>query len=153
SSVGSIATAANLIATIISRRCPGMKLTKMPLFSWLYLVLSSMVLVAVSPLSAAQLMLLGDRFLGMHFFATEAGGSAVLWQHFFWIFGHPEVYVLVIPAWAILNEVVPVFSRKAMFGYPIMVAAVIGVGAVSISVWAHHMFAVGMTPGGNTFFM
>jgi cytochrome c oxidase subunit 1 len=152
-SVGSIATAANLIATIVCRRCPGMKLGKMPLLAWIYLVMSGMVLVAVSPLSAAQLMLLGDRFLGMHFFDTQGGGSALLWQHFFWIFGHPEVYILVIPTWGFLNEIIPVFSRKAMFGYPIMVAAVVGVGAVSTSVWAHHMFAVGMSPAGNTFFM
>ena len=97
-------------------------------------------------------MLLLDRFLGAHFFDTQAGGSAVLWQHFFWIFGHPEVYVLVMPAFGVASEVIPVFSRKPIFGYPIMVAASISIGFISLSVWAHHMFAVGMTPAGNSFF-
>ncbi len=153
SGVGSIGTALNLITTILSCRCPGMKLGKMPLLAWLYLVDSGMILLAVPPLSAAQLMLLGDRFLGMHFFDTQAGGSAVLWQHFFWIFGHPEVYILMIPAWAFASEIIPVFSRKAIFGYPVMVGAIVAIGFVSVSVWAHHMFAVGMTSTGNTFFM
>ena len=90
-------------------------------------------------------MLLLDRYLGAHFFDTQAGGSAVLWMHFFWIFGHPEVYVLVIPAFAFVSEIIPVFSRKAIFGYPIMVAATLAIGFVSMSVWAHHMFTVGMS--------
>jgi cytochrome c oxidase subunit 1 len=153
SGIGSIGTSTNLIATIVCRRCPGMKLTKMPLFCWLYLVQSGMVLTALPPLTAAQLMLLADRYLNTHFFDTQAGGSAVLWQHFFWIFGHPEVYILVIPGWGFASEIIPVFSRKAIFGYPIMVAAVVGVGMVSMSVWAHHMFAVGMSAPANTFFM
>jgi cytochrome c oxidase subunit 1 len=130
-----------------------MKLTKMPLFCWLYLVQSGMVLTALPPLTAAQIMLLLDRYLGAHFFDTQAGGSASLWQHFFWIFGHPEVYILVIPSWGFASEIIPVFSRKAIFGYPIMVAAVIAVGFVSVSVWAHHMFAIGMSTPANTFFM
>jgi cytochrome c oxidase subunit I len=149
---GSIATAINILTTILCLRCPGMTLMKMPLLAWLYLVVSGMVLFAVSSLSAAQLMLLADRFLGSHFFDTQAGGSAVLWMHFFWIFGHPEVYILVLPAFAFANEIVPVFSRKAIFGYPIMVGATIAIAFISLSVWAHHMFAVGMTPTGNTFF-
>ena len=97
-------------------------------------------------------MLLLDRFLGAHFFDTQAGGSAVLWQHFFWIFGHPEVYVLVIPAFAFASEIIPVFSRKVIFGYHVMVAATCAIGFISLGVWAHHMFAVGMTPAGNAFF-
>jgi cytochrome c oxidase subunit 1 len=97
-------------------------------------------------------MLLVDRYLGGHFFDTQAGGSAVLWMHFFWIFGHPEVYVLVIPAFAFVSEIVPVFSRKAIFGYPVMVAATVAIGFVSFSVWAHHMFTVGMPSYGNAFF-
>jgi cytochrome c oxidase subunit 1 len=151
-SFGSIATAINIIATILCLRCPGMTLMKMPLLPWLYLVVSGMVLLAVSPLTAAQIMLLLDRFLGSHFFDTQAGGSAVLWMHFFWIFGHPEVYILVIPAFAFASEIIPVFSRKAIFGYPIMVGATVAIGFISMSVWAHHMFAVGMTSTGNTFF-
>jgi cytochrome c oxidase subunit 1 len=149
---GSIATAANIITTILCMRCPGMSLTKMPLLVWLSLVMSGMVLVAVSPLTAAQIMLLLDRFVGSHFFDTQAGGSSVLWMHFFWIFGHPEVYILVIPAFAIASEVIPVFSRKAIFGYPVMVGATIAIAFVSMSVWAHHMFTIGMTSTGNTFF-
>ncbi len=99
-----------------------MTLSRMPLLVWLKLVTSGLVLIAVSPLTAAQIMLLLDRYLGAHFFDTQAGGSAVIWQHFFWIFGHPEVYILMFPAFAILSEVIPVFSRKPIFGYNIMVA-------------------------------
>src|SRR3989442_7905279 len=98
SGFGSIGTAVKIIVTILGMRCPGMKIGKMPLFAWLNLVMGGMVILAVSPLSAAQIMLLIDRYLGGHFFDTQAGGSAVIWMHFFWIFGHPEVYVLVIPA-------------------------------------------------------
>jgi len=150
--LGSIATAINILTTILCMRCPGMSLMKMPLLPWLYLVVSGMVLLAVSPLTAAQIMLLLDRFLGAHFFDTQAGGSAVLWMHFFWIFGHPEVYILVIPAFAFASEIIPVFSRKAIFGYPVMVGATVAIGFVSVSVWAHHMFAVGMSSASNTFF-
>src|SRR5262245_15196352 len=97
---GSIGTAVNLIATILCMRCPGMTLGRMPLLAWLYLTMSGLALIGITPLSAAQLMLLVDRYLGGHFFDTQAGGSAPLWMHFFWIFGHPEVYILVIPAFA-----------------------------------------------------
>ena len=150
---GSIGTAINIIATILSMRCPGMKLSRMPLLVWLNLVVSGMVLIAITPLSAAQIMLCVDRYLGGHFFDTQAGGSATLWMHFFWIFGHPEVYILIIPAFAVLSEVIPVFSRKPMFGYPVMVGATIAIGFISMSVWAHHMFSMGMSSYGNTFFV
>jgi cytochrome c oxidase subunit 1 len=153
SGFGSIGTGVNIVATIISMRCPGMTLGRMPLFAWLNLVMGSMVLVVVSPLTAAQIMLMIDRYLGGHFFDTQAGGSAVIWMHFFWIFGHPEVYILVIPAFAVISEVVPVFSRKTMFGYPVMVGATVAIGFLSMSVWAHHMFTVGMSQMGNTFFV
>src|ERR1035438_9289837 len=126
-----------------------MSLGKMPLFAWLYLVTAALVVLAISPLTAAQLMLLVDRYLGGHFFDTQAGGSAVMWMHFFWVFGHPEVYVLVLPAFAFASEIIPVFSRKAIFGYPIMVAATVCIGFIGMSVWAHHMFTVGMTSGAN----
>ena len=129
-----------------------MQLGRMPLLVWLNLVMSGMVLIAVTPLSAAQLMLLVDRYLGGHFFDTQAGGSATLWMHFFWIFGHPEVYVLVIPAFAFMSEIIPVFSRKPIFGYPVMVAATVGIAFVSMSVWAHHMFTIGMNSYANSFF-
>ena len=150
--LGSIATAVNIVTTIICMRCKGMTLMKMPLLVWMNLVMCGMVLIAVSPLTAAQIMLLLDRYLGAHFFDTQAGGSAVLWQHFFWIFGHPEVYVLIIPGFAFASEIIPVFSRKAIFGYPVMVGATVAIAFVSLSVWAHHMFTVGMTSVGNTFF-
>src|SRR5262245_11176253 len=140
SGFGSIGTAVNLIATILCLRCPGMTLGRMPLFAWLYLTMSGLALIGITPLSAAQLMLLVDRYLGGHFFDTQAGGSAALWMHFFWIFGHPEVYILVIPAFAFMSEIIPVFSRKPIFGYPVMVAATVCIAFVSMSVWAHHMF-------------
>ena len=111
-----------------------------------------MALIAITPLSAAQLMLLVDRYLGGHFFDTQAGGSATLWMHFFWIFGHPEVYILVIPAFAFMSEIIPVFSRKPIFGYPVMVAATVCIAFVSMSVWAHHMFTIGMNSYANSFF-
>jgi cytochrome c oxidase subunit I len=150
---GSVATAVNLITTIVTMRCPGMTAGKMPLLVWMYLVMSGMVLFTITPLTAAQLMLMVDRYLGGHFFDTQAGGSAVIWMHFFWIFGHPEVYVLIIPAFAFISEIVPVFSRKPIFGYPIMVAATVAIGFVSMSVWAHHMYTVGMASYSNAFFV
>jgi cytochrome c oxidase subunit 1 len=151
--IGSIGTGVNFIATILCMRCPGMTLGKMPLLAWLNLVVGGMVIFGISPLTAAQIMLCIDRYLGGHFFDTQAGGSAVLWMHFFWIFGHPEVYILVVPAFAFVSEIVPVFSRKPIFGYPIMVAATIAIGFISFSVWAHHMFTVGMSSYGNSFFV
>src|SRR6516165_4941839 len=102
--IGSIGGAVNIAATILCLRCPGMKLEKMPLLAWMYFVVSGLVLIAISPLTAAQIMLLLDRYLGAHFFDTQAGGSAVLWMHFFWIFGHPERYVLILPAFAFISE-------------------------------------------------
>src|SRR5215471_5780058 len=152
SGTGSIGTAVNILTTILCVRCPGMTLGKMPMFAWLILVTSFVLLLAIGPLTAAQIMLTIDRYLGGHFFNVQAGGSAVIWMHFFWIFGHPEVYVLVLPAFAVASEVIPVFSRKAIFGYPVMVAATVGIGFISMSVWAHHMFTVGMTSNANAFF-
>jgi cytochrome c oxidase subunit I len=153
SGVGSIGVAINIVATVLCMRCPGMKLEKMPLLPWMFLVVAVLVVMAIGPLTAAQIMLLLDRHLGAHFFDTQAGGSAVMWMHFFWIFGHPEVYILVTPAFAFVSEIVPVFSRKAIFGYPIMVAAILAIGLISMSVWAHHMFTVGMSANANTFFV
>jgi cytochrome c oxidase subunit 1 len=150
---GTLGTAINIIATTLSMRCRGMTLLRMPLFVWLMLVVSGLTLVTITPLTAAQIMLTIDRYLGGHFFDTQAGGSAVIWAHFFWIFGHPEVYILVLPAFGFANEIIPVFSRKAIFGYPAMVAASVGIGFISFSVWAHHMFTVGMDAGANTAFV
>jgi cytochrome c oxidase subunit I len=152
SGVGSIVSAINVIATAVSLRCKGMTMMRLPLFVWLSIVTSFMILLALAPLSAAQIMLLLDRFVDARFFDTQAGGSALLWQHFFWIFGHPEVYILIIPAFACLSEIIPVFSRKPIFGYPIMVAATTMIAFISLGVWAHHMFTVGMISLGNIFF-
>jgi cytochrome c oxidase subunit I len=150
--IGTVGTSINLMVTMISMRCKGMTMTRMPLLPWLYFVTSFLALVAIGPLTAAQIMLLLDRYVGAHFFDTQAGGSAILWVHFFWIFGHPEVYILVLPAFAFANEIIPVFSRKAIFGYPAMVAATVSIAFISMGVWAHHMFTIGMGPGANTFF-
>ncbi|TMA59526.1 MAG: cytochrome c oxidase subunit I [Deltaproteobacteria bacterium] len=141
---GTVATAINLITTTLTMRCRGMTLGRMPLYVWMMLVVSGMTVMALPPLSAAQVMLLLDRFLGAHFFDTQAGGSAVMWQHFFWFFGHPEVYILMVPGFAFVSEIIPVFSRKVIFGYPMVVAASMAIGFLSMTVWAHHMFAVGM---------
>jgi cytochrome c oxidase subunit 1 len=153
SGFGTIATSINIIATVLCMRCKGMTLGKMPLFAWLSATMGLLAILAMSPLTAAQIMLMVDRYLGGHFFDTQAGGSAALWMHFFWIFGHPEVYVLVIPSFAFISEIIPVFSRKAMFGYPIMVGASVMIAFISLSVWAHHMFTVGMSASANTFFV
>src|SRR6185369_4341691 len=150
--IGSIASAVNVIVTVFSMRCKGMTLMRMPLFVWIVLVTAFMIVLALPPLSAAQIMLLLDRFLGAKFFDTQAGGSAALWQHFFWIFGHPEVYILMLPGFACASEIIPVFSRKPIFGYAVMVGATVMIGFISLGVWAHHMFTIGMTALGNTFF-
>ncbi len=149
---GSIAGAVNVGTTILTMRTKGMTLGRMPLFTWITLVTQSMILIVVSPLTAALILLFLDRALGAHLFDTQAGGSAVLWRHFFWWFGHPEVYVLMLPGFGFVSEIIPVFSRKVIFGYPIMVAATVAIGFISLGVWAHHMFAVGMSPAANTFF-
>ncbi|MCH2138561.1 MAG: cytochrome c oxidase subunit I [Phycisphaerales bacterium] len=153
SGFGSIATGINLVTTILCMRCTGMRLMKMPLFVWIMLVDAILIVVAMPPLAAAQVMLLFDRSLGAHFFDVQAGGSAVLWQNLFWFFGHPEVYILILPAFAFVSEIIPVFSRKVLFGYPLMVAATVTIGFISMGVWVHHMFAIGLSPAVNTLFM
>src|SRR5260370_10790919 len=135
SGFGSMGTAINIIATVFCMRCPGMTLGRMPLLVWLNLTMAGLVILAVSPLTAAQLMLVVDRYLGGHFFDTQAGGSADIWMHFFLGVGPPEVYLLVIPAFAFSSEIIPVFSRKAIFGYPVMVAATLSIGFISVVVW------------------
>ncbi len=152
SGFGSMSGAINMITTALTMRCPGMTLAKLPLFVWMMMIVSFLMLIALPPLTAAQVMLLFDRFLGAHFFDTQAGGDAVLWQHFFWFFGHPEVYILMLPGFAYASEIIPVFSRKVIFGYPIMVAATAAIGVLSLGVWAHHMFTVGMSQPLNVWF-
>src|SRR5215467_13813242 len=150
--IGTIATAVNLVTTTLTMRGPGMTFGRLPIFVWVMLTVSAMTLLILPPLSAAQIMLLLDRYLGSHFFDTQAGGSAVMWQHFFWFFGHPEVYVLMLPGFGFVSEIIPVFSRKVIFGYTTIVLATVSSGAVSLSVWAHHMFTVGMGSTLNSFF-
>jgi cytochrome c oxidase subunit I len=142
--VGTVATAVNMITTILIMRGPGMTLGRMPVFVWEIATISWLTLIILPPLTAAQIMLLLDRFLGAHFFDTQAGASAVMWQHFFWFFGHPEVYILMLPGFGFASEIIPVFSRKVLFGYVTLVAASAGIGLVGMSTWAHHMFVVGM---------
>ena len=150
--IGSVTGAINIMVTIFCYRCKGMTLYRLPLFVWMTIVTMFLVILFLPPLSAAQIMLTLQRYLGAKFFDTQAGGSAILWQHFFWIFGHPEVYILVLPSFGVMSEVIPVFSRKPIFGYPMMVAASVLIGFISAGVWAHHMFTVGLNSFGQTFF-
>jgi len=141
--IASVLAAINFIATIYARRAPGMHMWRLPIFSWNILVTSVLILLAFPPLNAALAMLFIDRHLGGSFFNPAMGGSAVLWQHLFWFFGHPEVYILILPFFGIVTEIIPVFSRKPVFGYRAFVFATLLIAALSLSVWAHHMFTTG----------
>ncbi len=152
SSVGSIATGLNLIVTVVKLRAPGMTALRLPVFVWMSLVTAFLVIWAIPALTAAQIMLLFDRYLGTSFFVSPAGGDAILYQHLFWFFGHPEVYIMALPAFGMMSEVVPVFSRKPIFGYGFIVASGMAIAFLSFLVWAHHMFAVGMGPIPDAFF-
>ncbi|MFN4261358.1 MAG: cytochrome c oxidase subunit I [Gemmataceae bacterium] len=145
SGTGTIAAGVNFIATILTMRAPGMTFRKMPLFVWMMFFDAFLILLAIPPLTAALIMLLFDRQLGAHFFNTQAGGDALLWQHMFWFFGHPEVYILVLPAFGMISEIIPVFARKVIFGYESVAAATVAIAFISLGVWAHHMFTVGMS--------
>jgi cytochrome c oxidase subunit 1 len=152
SRVGTIGAGINLIATMLGMRAPGMSLGRLPLFAWMSMINGFLIVFALPPLTAAQIMLLLDRNWGAHFFDTQAGGSALLWQHFFWFFGHPEVYIMALPAFGIISEIIPVFSRKVIFGYVSVALATVAIGFISFGVWAHHMFAVGMSAALDTVF-
>jgi cytochrome c oxidase subunit I len=141
--VGTIMGAINFTATIYTRRAPGMSMLRLPMFCWGILVTSILILFAFPALTGALAMLLLDRRFGASFFQPAEGGSPILWQHLFWFFGHPEVYILALPFFGIISEVIPVFSRKPLFGYRALVASMILIGAYSMSVWAHHMFTTG----------
>jgi cytochrome c oxidase subunit 1 len=145
SGIGTITAAVNFIATIMAMRAPGMTLRKIPFFVWTMLWTAFQMLLAIPPLTAALVMVLFDRELGAHFFNPQNGGSAYLWQHLFWFFGHPEVYILILPVFGMVSEVIPVFSRKVLFGYEFMAAATMAIAFISLGVWAHHMFCVGMS--------
>ncbi len=142
--IGTVASGINFIATIATLRAPGMSLKRIPVFCWMWAVNSFLIVGALPALNACLVMLLIDRQLHARFFTATAGGSPILWQHFFWNFGHPEVYIMVLPAFGIMSETVPVFSRKPLAGYAFVVASGVAIGLLSFGVWAHHMFAVGM---------
>jgi cytochrome c oxidase subunit 1 len=149
----SIMGSINIIVTIMNLRAPGMTLLKMPLFPWTWLI-TAYLLIAVMPVFAgAVTMLLTDHFFGTTFFAASGGGDPVLYQHVFWFFGHPEVYIMILPAFGIVSEIIPTFSRKPLFGYDAMVYATASIAFLSFIVWAHHMFTVGMPLAGEMFFM
>jgi cytochrome c oxidase subunit 1 len=141
--ISGILTAVNIVTTVVAMRAPGMRMFRMPIFTWNMLVTSILVLIAFPVVSAAAVMLFSDRQLGSHIYDVSAGGSAVLWQHLFWFFGHPEVYILVLPYFGVITEILPVFSRRPVFGYAGLVFATIAIAALSVGVWAHHMFATG----------
>jgi len=144
--IASTAGAANLITTILNMRAPGMTLMRMPVFVWMSLVVNFLLLFALPVITVALFLLMFDRQFNANFFNPAAGGDPILWQHLFWIFGHPEVYILILPAMGIVSEVLPVFSRKPLFGYPVVVFSGIAIGFMGWGVWAHHMFAVGLGP-------
>ncbi len=151
--VGTIAGGVNFIATILGMRAPGMQLRKVPFFVWTILWTAVQIVIAIPPLTAALVMVLLDRNLGAHFFDPQNGGSALMWQHMFWFFGHPEVYILILPVFGMISEIIPVFSRKVLFGYEFMAAATAAITFISMGVWAHHMFTVGMGRFENLFFV
>ena len=144
--VASTVGAANLVITCLNMRAPGMNLMRMPVFTWMSLVAQFLTLFAMPVITVALFLLMFDRNFGSHFFDPSAGGDPVLWQNLFWLFGHPEVYILILPAFGIVSEILPVFSRKPLFGYPVMVFSGIAIGFMGWGVWIHHMFAVGLGP-------
>ncbi len=150
--VASIVGALNFVVTILRLRAPGMTINRMPLFTWMTLITSFLLLFAIPSLTAASAMLFLDRHLGTHFYQAAFGGDPLLWQHLFWSFGHPEVYILILPAFGIISEVLPVFSRKPIFGYTFVAWSGIAIGFLSFTVWAHHMFATGLPVAAQTFF-
>ncbi len=141
---GTIMTAINILVTVADLRAPDMKLTRIPLFVWMSSINAVLMLLALPALNAALVMLFMDRHLNALFFNPAAGGNPLLWEHSFWFFGHPEVYILILPGFGIVSEVIPVFSRKPIFGYAFMAVATVAIGFLSFGVWAHHMFATGM---------
>ena len=151
--ISSIMGAINVIATVLNMRAPGMDLLKMPIFAWTWLI-TAFLLIAVMPvLAGAVTMLLTDKFFATSFFNAAGGGDPVMYQHIFWFFGHPEVYIMILPAFGIVSEIIPTFSRKPLFGYQAMVYATAAIAFLSFIVWAHHMFTAGMPLGGEIYFM
>ena len=150
--IASTVSAVNLLVTIINMRAPGMTFMRMPVFTWMTFVVQFLLVFALPIITVALFELLFDRLFGTNFFNVQAGGDPVLWQHLFWLFGHPEVYILILPAMGIVSEILPVFSRKPLFGYAVVVFSGIAIGFMGWGVWAHHMFAVGLGPVANSAF-
>ena len=151
--ISSIMASINIIVTVMNMRAPGMTLMKMPLFAWTWLITAYLLIGAMPVLAGGVTMLLTDQFFGTSFFQAAGGGDPVLFQHIFWFFGHPEVYIIILPAFGIISQIIPTFSRKPLFGYDSMVYATAAIGFLSYIVWAHHMFTVGMPLAGEMFFM
>ncbi len=150
--VASLAAAVNFFVTIVNMRAPGMTMMRMPMFVWMSFITQILLLLAFPVIAVALILLMFDRFFGTHYFIPAGGGDPLLWQHFFWIFGHPEVYILILPAFGVVSEVLPVFSRKPLFGYAAMVFSGVFIACLGFGVWSHHMFTTGMGPIADTFF-
>ena len=151
--VSSIVGSINIITTILNMRAPGMTLMKMPLFVWTWLITAFLLIASMPVLAGALTMLLTDRHFGTSFFDAAGGGDPVLFQHVFWFFGHPEVYIMILPAFGLISTIIPTFARKPLFGYASMVYATAAIALLSFVVWAHHMFTTGMPVAGQLFFM
>src|SRR5215212_1136957 len=150
--VSSLAAAFNFVTTIINMRAPGMNLMRMPMFTWMAFIVQFLLVLAFPVITIALVFLQFDRFFGTTFYLPSAGADPLLWQHLFWVFGHPEVYILILPAFGLVSEILPTFSRKPLFGYPVMVYSGILIAFLGFGVWAHHMFAVGMGPIADSIF-
>ena len=150
--VSSVIAAINFIVTILNMRAPGMTMMRMPVFVWMTLVVQFLIALAFPPITVGLIYLMFDRFFGTHFYDVAAGADLHLWQHLFWIFGHPEVYILILPAFGIVSEVLPTFARKPLFGAPIVIYSGVLIGFFGFGVWSHHMFAAGMGPVADSAF-
>jgi cytochrome c oxidase subunit I len=150
--VASLVGAINLIVTVLNMRAPGMKLMRMPMFVWMTLVTNFLLMFAMPIIAVALFLMTFDRTFGALFFNAASGGDPILWQHLFWLFGHPEVYIMILPAMGIVSEIIPVFARKPLFGYSFMVFSGIAIGLMGWGVWAHHMFTAGLGPAANAAF-
>nr|WP_293763712.1 cytochrome c oxidase subunit I [uncultured Aquitalea sp.] len=151
--LSSIMGSINIIVTILNLRAPGMSLMKMPMFAWASLITAFLIIAVMPVLAGVVTMVLTDRHFGTHFFNAAGGGDPILYQHIFWFFGHPEVYIMALPAFGIVSQVIPAFARKPLFGYASMVYATSSIGVLSFMVWAHHMFVTGMPAAAQLFFM
>ena len=151
--ISSVMGAINIVATIFNMRAPGMTFMKMPMFVWTWLITAYLLIATLPVFAGAVTMLLTDRYFGTSFFSAAGGGDPVMFQHIFWFFGHPEVYILILPAFGIVSSIIPTFARKQLFGYDSMVYATASIAFLSFIVWAHHMFTTGMPLAGELFFM